>query len=276
LPDPVASHWSAGGAPDAYAPIWSLALIQLGLVAIGLGIAGLFREEGRPSAEATAMVGLLGGVGVAAMTITVVLNWGVESWEQARSFSWAYILLILAAAGLFGYAGYRLGRAWYPPIVRPQVPAPALAIADDESVSWTGTCSVRYPYLIIGGLLVLALVFPGWLLLAVAIGVLLALFLSHVRVVVNDLGMRVRLAGMPVRRIGLEDMESTAAIDLEPAQWGGWGYRMAPGRTAVVLRAGDAIEVLLTTGRRFAVTVDDAATGAAVLNGLIARRARAG
>jgi hypothetical protein len=41
-----------------------------------------------------------------------------------------------------------------------------------------------------------------------------------------------------------------------------------------VLRRGDAIEVALRNDRRFAVTVDDAATGAALLNGLVARLAR--
>jgi hypothetical protein len=48
---------------------------------------------------------------------------------------------------------------------------------------------------------------------------------------------------------------------------------MIPGATAVVLRRGDGIEVVLEGGRRFGVTVDDAATGAAVLNGLVRRQA---
>ena len=55
-------------------------------------------------------------------------------------------------------------------------------------------------------------------------------------------------------------------------QWGGWGYRgsrTAFGRAAVVLRGGDAIRLRLTGGSEFAVTVDDAAAGAALLTDLL-------
>jgi hypothetical protein len=74
-----------------------------------------------------------------------------------------------------------------------------------------------------------------------------------------------------VRRIALDKVSSARAIDLEPAQWGGWGWRASPNGSAIVLRRGEALELTFKGGRRFAVTVDDAATGAALLNGLVAR-----
>jgi hypothetical protein len=48
------------------------------------------------------------------------------------------------------------------------------------------------------------------------------------------------------------------------------------GASPIALRRGDAIEVPLDNNRRFTVAVDDAATGAALLNGLVARLARKG
>ena len=63
-------------------------------------------------------------------------------------------------------------------------------------------------------------------------------------------------------------------IDVRPGEWGGWGYRGSVkvfGRAAVVLRAGTGIRVDLVGGRAFAVTVDDAETGARLLNDLAAR-----
>lgn len=42
-----------------------------------------------------------------------------------------------------------------------------------------------------------------------------------------------------------------------------------PGRSGIVLRRGDAVELTFQSGRLFAVTVDDASTGAALINGLI-------
>jgi len=59
-------------------------------------------------------------------------------------------------------------------------------------------------------------------------------------------------------------------------EFGGWGVRtsVATGATGVVLRSGEAIEIHRTGGRRFLVTVDDAATGAALLATLAERDRR--
>jgi hypothetical protein len=56
--------------------------------------------------------------------------------------------------------------------------------------------------------------------------------------------------------------------------FGGWGLRTAlDGTVGVVVRGGSAIAVERTGGRRFVATVDDASTGAALLN-TYAERAR--
>jgi hypothetical protein len=113
--------------------------------------------------------------------------------------------------------------------------------------------------------------FPGWGLWSGGLVGLLALAFLQVEANVNNDGLTVRLGGIPVRRIRVEKISSARAIDLEPAKWGGWGWRAAPNGSAIVLRRGEAMELTFLGGRRFAVTVDDAATGAALLNGLVAR-----
>ena len=56
------------------------------------------------------------------------------------------------------------------------------------------------------------------------------------------------------------------------AEFGGWGYRVGRGgRVGVVLRTGEGLQVERSGGRSFVVTIDDAATGAALLNTLAAR-----
>ena len=62
-------------------------------------------------------------------------------------------------------------------------------------------------------------------------------------------------------------------VDVSPfAEFGGWGYRVGRGgRVGIVLRSGPALQVERTGGRSLVVTVDDAATGAALLNTLAAR-----
>ena len=58
------------------------------------------------------------------------------------------------------------------------------------------------------------------------------------------------------------------------SEFGGWGYRVRPGASGVVLHSGAALSVRLRGGREFVVTVADPETAAALLNGLIARAQR--
>ncbi len=51
----------------------------------------------------------------------------------------------------------------------------------------------------------------------------------------------------------------------EPMSYGGWGLRVVPGATAVMIRRGDAIRVERHFRRALIITVDDAAQGAGVL-----------
>ena len=61
---------------------------------------------------------------------------------------------------------------------------------------------------------------------------------------------------------------TATAEPIHPAAWGGWGYHVLPGRSALVLRAGPGLVLTLRDGRRFAVTVDDPQTPAAPLTAL--------
>ena len=102
--------------------------------------------------------------------------------------------------------------------------------------------------------------------------ILLGALLSRVVARVRPGGLAVVLGGLlPFRRIPVEHIAGAVADYIEPANWGGWGYRTVRDESAVVIRAGDGIIVTLRSGRRFAVTVDDATTGTGLLNGLVGR-----
>lgn len=73
---------------------------------------------------------------------------------------------------------------------------------------------------------------------------------------------------VPLERMTGADSRRVNAL----AEYGGWGYRIRPERSGVITRSGEAIVVSLTSGREFAVTVDDSATGAALLNTLLDRQ----
>jgi len=94
---------------------------------------------------------------------------------------------------------------------------------------------------------------------------------------VDERGLLARgLLGWPTLRVPLDEVVEARATTIHPfKEFGGWGYRVGRGgRTGIVLRTGDALEVRRTGDRIAVVTVDDAATAAALLNTL-ADRARA-
>ncbi|QGQ19748.1 hypothetical protein GC089_11580 [Cellulomonas sp. JZ18] len=111
-----------------------------------------------------------------------------------------------------------------------------------------------------------------WLLVVVLAALLAAMSVFRVRVDAAGLTARSAL-GWPTLRVPLEEVEEARTVTVDPlADFGGWGYRVgAQGRVGVVLRRGEGLEVRRTGGRATVVTVDDAATAAALLNTLADR-----
>jgi hypothetical protein len=102
---------------------------------------------------------------------------------------------------------------------------------------------------------------------------------SMLRVNVDRHGLRVVYGHLGVVRqlIPLHKIERATAVEVRPMTHGGWGYRgslILFGKATVLVRGGEAIEVTQRNGRRFIVTVDDAATGAALLNALASSEPR--
>jgi hypothetical protein len=94
--------------------------------------------------------------------------------------------------------------------------------------------------------------------------------LSKVTVVTGATGLTAMVGPLPWPkvRIPLEKIEQVATLDIAPMKWGGWGYRgwlTIARQAALVIRKGEGIRCNLRNGKVFVVTVDDATTGAAVL-----------
>ncbi|MEZ5227138.1 MAG: hypothetical protein R2710_10805 [Acidimicrobiales bacterium] len=109
----------------------------------------------------------------------------------------------------------------------------------------------------------------GLVLLAASLPILL---LSHVRLQASKDGLVVRYGpiGLPRQHIGLDRIEQASAIEVRPAQWGGWGYRGSLAlmkQAALVLHAGPGLRLDLADGKTFVVAVDRPEMAAAVLNG---------
>ncbi|MFF1559874.1 hypothetical protein [Streptomyces sp. NPDC058279] len=154
-------------------------------------------------------------------------------------------------------------------------------MAAAEQVLWRSHASNRWMQatgvllgLIAVGLAVAGTVGPRGMMWAPAVvlflSALLLLVFASVTVRLTGGGLEVAYGpvGRPVRRWTPEDIEAPARVeDRRPSQVGGWGYRLSRLGTTVMIRGGPCL-VIRSGGRDFAVSVDDADRGAALVNSL--------
>jgi hypothetical protein len=274
LPDPLAVHWGADGAPNGSMPFWpSLGFLGgFWLVAwIGLLLAG---RHGAPSSPALAVTYYLGGI-LAAVQISIVdRNLNADDWRQADHLEWWGAALVILVALTAGVAGWFLGTgAGFMRTATEPGTVPSAGLVEGERGTWAGTAAVHWPVLL--ALVALGSIpfLPAPLRWIPAVVALLVGLFTAVRVTVDEGGMRVGFGwfGWPRRRLRLEDISRAEVVAVRPIAYGGWGYRIRPGVTALIVRAGPAIRVVRPDKRDLVVTVDDAERGAGVLNDLLCR-----
>jgi hypothetical protein len=179
-------------------------------------------------------------------------------------------VLVTAFAGLvlrrFGGFGAADGGA---PLVR-------LGLRPGERAVWSGRARAAWA-LPAGALLLAAGALTGLLagqwgpaVVLLVAGAMMCGFTS-VRVTVAARGVSVGygMLGLRLTRIPLSRIASAAAVELRSFSFGYRGSLLLFGSAAVILRRGSALRLTLRDGKTFIVTVDDAATGAALLNDLI-------
>ncbi|MGW1108150.1 DUF1648 domain-containing protein [Streptomyces sp. NPDC002540] len=290
LPGQPASHFRADGRANGYMGQTGHVVVDVLLFAV-IGtlwtlmvVRGKFhgRAHRRLTAGGYAFAGFLGWV----MAAVLIAN--VDAAENARGDAQGVSLPMWQLAVALGVAvlawGLGLAMAGLAPVPEPSattVPAmdeARITLADGEVAGWARGIGSWWLPLIALALVVGGVVLPfvsGW---AVAIpplllGVLMAGF-ARPYVVVDRRGITV--SGMlpwPRLRVPLDRIETVTSRHINPlTEYGGWGYRIRPGRTGVVIRSGEGIVATLAGGRDFAVTVDDSATAVALLNTLIDRR----
>ena len=146
-----------------------------------------------------------------------------------------------------------------------------------SSAAWSGTAT-NPGLLALGVVVLIGAVAAGatgstvMMIPIAVVGILLATW-SRLRMDVTSEEVRVHWGhlGFPVNRVRVADIVGVEAVAIRPAHAGGWGYRGSRRlfrSAAALVRRGPAIKLHLERGRAFIVTVDDAATGATVLQEL--------
>ncbi|ROS28023.1 DUF1648 domain-containing protein [Cellulomonas sp. PhB150] len=285
LPDPVAVHWGTDG-PAGFGTLAS-AIVPIVVVGALLAMGAWALAFLAGHSASTRRIAAGSSVGMSAFLGVVLLGpldaqRGLADATQASGVTTS--LLVAIAAGIAAGAVAALvtpGDADQPSTRPVAADAPRLALAGSERAVWHRSAFSRST-LVVGVaavlvILVLTVVTRVWPLglLAVLLAVLLLTMVAF-DVTVDERGLVARgLLGWPTLRVPLAEVVAAGVTTVQPMKdFGGWGYRLGRGgRTGIVLRGGDALEVRRTGDRVAVITVDDAETGAALLNTL-ADRAR--
>ena len=289
LPNPIATHWSGGAGPDGFSSPMSAVWLTLGM---GLGMTALFggivwvEARQRPDTWGWSQR-LLGAMGPAMAVFLTVLFVGMVGTQRgladaadAGSID-AMLWAGLGSALVIGVI------AWFvqpkAEFARPTFLGVPFELAPEERAVWIAETRMGTGALVSLGVLVFAFVAIGavmlasgtevwWLMLLVSLVIVFGIVTCTVyRVRIDSRGLLVRsLVGWPKFHYTPDRITAVAVVDVAPmAEYGGWGLRFIPGSTGVLMRGGEGILVTLTSGRTFVVTVDEAATGAGLLEAVL-------
>ncbi|GAA1576418.1 DUF1648 domain-containing protein [Streptomyces globosus] len=287
LPERLATHWG-DGSPDGSMPLWAAALLPAllwAVLALSLFFAG--RRGGSPSKAWVGAVLLSGGVFLAGTQAAIVrANLDQADWRDAGPVGSGMSATAVAAAAA-GVLGLLAGRRAAPPAAPAQpVAGEIMEIPAGERRIWlsrtsnpwlrltaalTGLAAAAAAVAAAGGLLSGA----QWAVISpFALASIALVACSSVQARVTEAGLEVSFGplGRPVRRWAAGDIVSARSETRSPAQVGGWGYRIGGLGTTVMLRSGECLVVRPREGAEFAVSVDDSARGAALLNAYSANR----
>ncbi|TDD83102.1 DUF1648 domain-containing protein [Saccharopolyspora karakumensis] len=283
LPDPIATHFSGAGVPDGSTSLATFPLVVLPgwvLFAVFAVVAGAMGERRVHRAGSAAVLGAVAAFFGGITASTLWTNLDHTAWQDARLPMW-HVLPVLVGAAVAGFAGWLVGNRG------PDEPgaetgetegAAGLDLEPGRRAVWISSVSSRV-LVVVGAAGVLVgvgmLVLTGWqVALPALLGGIVVSALSTVRIRVDEQGVRAAFGPQrfPVRRIRLEQISSARVARHRALEVGGWGYRVLPATTAIMLRGGECLVLRLNSGRDFVISVDKPDRGADLVNALLAER----
>lgn len=285
LPETIAVHWDFAGEPDRGGSLAGALWLMLAIWGVAWAAVAWALLTGRVGGtEARVVTGSLywlGAVLAAVWVLGLRTSLDVDEWSAARDLvPWTAFAAMLGALPLAVLGWWLAGGRPSVGSQRGDEVAPLVA-PEGRTAVWSGSAAnptllwiAAVPVAIM--VVVTRLVDGAWigLLLTLLTGVVVATVATRVGATVGPHGLRIALGwlGWPARTIPLEEITDVRVEDVVPLRYGGWGFRLADGTQAYVIRGGPAIRVARRDASAIVVTVDDAERGAAVLAGHLARR----
>lgn len=108
-------------------------------------------------------------------------------------------------------------------------------------------------------------VIPPVVLSAAACVLMLGVIWIRVSIIGDRFRVSSALLGFPMRTIKIAEIESVSSEKIIPMMWGGWGWRIIPGGSAVVMKEHEGLVFDLKDKKRFAVTIPESQQAADLL-----------
>lgn len=286
LPAEIATHWSGAGVVDGVMTVpqfLTLALLMTGVPALLTAVAVLWPGASAHARRNTVVIlGVVAGAGAASWLTSVTATMQAGDPYQAALGPWAVLSVVAAGYGVIPYLLLPVPRLVPQDVDDRIIVPPGTDIAWSRTVTATLFLWVAAALAIVGMVLYLVKLAKGdgaealIDVLGIVFAAVVVLFFSRFRVTADWRGLRVVswLFRIPLKRIRLADIVAVEAGELRPMEWGGWGYRISSGRSALILRAGPGLIVTTTNQRQFAITLAEPDVPAAVLATLRDSQAR--
>ncbi len=286
LPLEVATHWGPDGVADGFTARsslqWQLAGLMV-LVTLPLTLLALFLR-GATAFTPKAVNGLPAGVAFF-MGALFFLSIQPQLETTTPPDLGLWVIPVALVIGLIGGAVAAAIGGSPPAAPASAAPAPAdaerLDLPEWQTGVWAGRTSSGKALLIAPVLVLVTGVIVGaltswWVVVFTAVVILLALSMSSFDVTAGPTGVRVSgLLGFPRITVPLAEIAEASSENVRAMSFGGWGWRIKKGQTAVLTRSGPALTVTRTDGAKLHVTIDDPEQPAALLSTLLDRRAQA-
>ena len=206
--------------------------------------------------------------------MSVVANRSQASWGEADEVGLLHLLVLFAISAGVAWAGWALAGGAPVAAAGDRDEAPSLDVSDPDHTVWSGRGVGRLTVVIGLGLIVAGLVVWGWSGVVLVVIGIVALMFAVVRVTVGQRGAVISLGwwGYPSWKVPIDSISAADVETVNPMAYGGWGYRVRPGVRAVVVRSGASLRLVRDDAADLVYTVDDAETGAGLINAILGAR----
>ncbi|MGV8876518.1 MAG: hypothetical protein ACOH1K_03285 [Rhodoglobus sp.] len=296
LPGELASHWSSLAQADDVMPVGSLLALSLvitGAAAIAGIVIAVWPRMSRALRRGSLLTaGVFAGLGASTWLLSAGLT--LAAGDPFESVLGGWVVLLVASAG-YGIIAYLIApnpADDYLDLAHPDAgetspngintPHP-MVLRPSEVGAWSRTITgTIFAWATLGLCVLGAVIYTGPILagrggeqsfsmIVMGLATIVVASFIQLRITADWRGLRVvsSVLNIPLRRIRLNRIAAIEAVDvLRPTEWGGWGYRIMPGRSALIMKKGPGLVVTTTRGTLFAITLPDPETPAALLTSL--------